>query len=102
MAPLSQYLPVALSVLHGVSAFQIPLFSALQKQNPVIPSPKTPVTTEALQALISPDNLQRRAEELFEIAKLAVDEYGHPTRVIGSKGMFSSFRALRPPTGCGH
>jgi aminopeptidase Y len=88
MARLS--LSVALLALQGASAFQIPLLSSLQKQIPVAAVAKTPVTTEALQALISSDNLLKRAEHLFEIAKLGVDEYGHPTRVIGSQGVFSS------------
>ncbi|KFY13813.1 hypothetical protein V492_03029 [Pseudogymnoascus sp. VKM F-4246] len=51
------------------------------------PTPPTiPVTSDALEQLINPDNLFKRAEQLLEIAKLSVEEYGHPTRVIGSKG----------------
>ncbi|KAL2167497.1 hypothetical protein VTG60DRAFT_1191 [Thermothelomyces hinnuleus] len=50
------------------------------------PNPKTLVTSEALQATISIDALFSRAKQLFKIAHLSEDEYGHPTRVIGSKG----------------
>jgi hypothetical protein len=44
------------------------------------------VTSEALQADISKDALLLRAKHLYEIAKLSLDEYNRPTRVIGSKG----------------
>lgn len=48
------------------------------------------IDTEALQALIKPEHLMSRAKELYEIAKLGEKEFGHPTRVIGSKGTLSS------------
>ncbi|KAI1365606.1 peptidase family M28 [Xylaria arbuscula] len=44
------------------------------------------VDTEALQARIKIDSLQKRAEALYEIAKSSEEEFGHPTRVIGSEG----------------
>ena len=44
------------------------------------------VDTEALQASINAYNLEKRAYALYGIAKLGQDEYGHPTRVIGSAG----------------
>ncbi|KAJ2903966.1 peptidase family M28 [Zalerion maritima] len=44
------------------------------------------VDSEKLQSLIKGDNLLARAEKLYEISKLGEDEYGHPTRVIGSAG----------------
>lgn len=44
------------------------------------------VDTEKLQSLISAFQLEERANVLYEIAKKGEDEYGHPTRVIGSKG----------------
>jgi len=30
--------------------------------------------------------LKTHAEQLYKIAELSIDEYNHPTRVIGSKG----------------
>jgi hypothetical protein len=39
-----------------------------------------------LEALIKPENLLARAEELFAIAQTSEPELGHPTRVIGSAG----------------
>ena len=44
------------------------------------------VDTEKLQATIYPDALRDRAEILNNIAKGSIEEHGHPTRVIGSKG----------------
>jgi aminopeptidase Y len=46
------------------------------------------VTSEGLQGDISKDALLARAKRLYEIAELSVDDYNHPTRVIGSKGSF--------------
>lgn len=93
MRPLLLPLPVALSLLGCADALQIPFLSVPDKhhgeQNIIsTPAPTKPVISKELQQLINPDNLFRRAEELFEIAKLSIDEYGHPTRVIGSKGAF--------------
>lgn len=44
------------------------------------------VDSEELQAKISQDKLLARAKELYKIAELSLDEYNHPTRVIGSDG----------------
>lgn len=98
MPSLFVTLPVALSVLRGAFASQIPFLSAQDGHKSIISAPKTPVTSDALQGLIDPDNLLRRAEQLLEIAKLGTDEYGHPTRVIGSKGTCSSFSPPLPGT----
>lgn len=46
------------------------------------------VTSEALQATIQAGELYKRAEHLFQVANLSMDEYNHPTRVIGSAGRF--------------
>lgn len=48
------------------------------------------VDTEKLQASITGENLVKRAKDLFKVAQLSEDEYNHPTRVIGSQGMFNS------------
>lgn len=44
------------------------------------------VDSEKLQSLITADALRARAEILYNISQSSVKEYGHPTRVIGSKG----------------
>lgn len=44
------------------------------------------VDSEKLQDRISSFALQERAETLYSIAKKGEEEYGHPTRVIGSQG----------------
>ncbi|KAI1641208.1 peptidase family M28 [Biscogniauxia mediterranea] len=44
------------------------------------------VSSEELQASISSESLMKRAKELYGIAELAQEQYGHPTRVIGSAG----------------
>lgn len=49
-------------------------------------SKKSLVDSETLQDLVNVKNLKKRAEKLYEIAKLSESEYNHPTRVIGSKG----------------
>lgn len=47
---------------------------------------KPVVSSQALQDAIDIKALEKRAEKLYELAKLSEDDYGHPTRVIGSKG----------------
>lgn len=44
------------------------------------------VETEKLQSKISASDLNSTAIDLFDIAHSSVEEYGHPTRVIGSEG----------------
>ena len=44
------------------------------------------VDSKGLQDTIKAENLKARAEKLFEAAQLSEEEYGHPTRVIGSAG----------------
>ncbi|KAI8629080.1 aminopeptidase [Xylariaceae sp. FL1651] len=44
------------------------------------------VDTELLQASFSKESLLRRANDLYYIAKSSEEEFGHPTRVIGSEG----------------
>ncbi|KAI1440871.1 Zn-dependent exopeptidase [Annulohypoxylon stygium] len=68
------------------SDLQKPLIS---QQRPVIADngfAKSLVDTDKLQDSIKIDNLLDRAKDLFEIARLSEPEFGHPTRVIGSKG----------------
>ncbi|KAI1268827.1 hypothetical protein F5Y18DRAFT_372659 [Xylariaceae sp. FL1019] len=58
---------------------QLPLFTDKTASKPLI-------DTDELQASISIDSLLKRANDLYEIATVSEDQYGHPTRVIGSKG----------------
>ncbi|KAH3680709.1 hypothetical protein WICPIJ_008145 [Wickerhamomyces pijperi] len=44
------------------------------------------VDTDDLQNLITLEDLNSTAIDLYHIAELSLGEYGHPTRVIGSKG----------------
>ena len=87
---------VAATALSGVSAIQFP---QVPLQGPKLPSTWTPwssnneelssrplVDTKALQDSIKAENLESRAKEFYNIAKLSEDEYNHPTRVIGSDG----------------
>lgn len=55
-------------------------------QNP-LGNPKTKVVdSQKLQDLVRIDNLSKRADELYAIAKLSEAEFNRPTRVIGSQG----------------
>ncbi|KAI1467607.1 Zn-dependent exopeptidase [Daldinia caldariorum] len=67
------------------SEFQIPLVAQkpLGAGNALT---KPLVNTEDLQASIKIENLVERAKSLYSFAELSEPEYGHPTRVIGSKG----------------
>lgn len=76
------------------SDLQKPLIS---QQRPVIADngfAKSLVDTDKLQDSIKIDNLLDRAKDLFEIARLSEPEFGHPTRVIGSKGRRTPFFLL--------
>ncbi|KAG9232150.1 hypothetical protein BJ875DRAFT_467678 [Amylocarpus encephaloides] len=76
---------VLLSSLAAVSAVQQPL-QPPNHEAPIRTSPQPLVDSEKLQAHIHADNLLKRAKELYKIAQLGVEEYHHPTRVIGSNG----------------
>jgi len=81
-----------LSAVAAVTALdQHPLGGALRPgTNPqVILKPKKLVNSSALESHITEENLLKRANKLYKIAELGIDEYNHPTRVIGSKGMGS-------------
>ncbi|GAB0134702.1 hypothetical protein EsDP_00003062 [Epichloe bromicola] len=53
------------------------------------------VNTEGLQDRIKIGGLWKRAEKLYEIAKKGEEEYGHPTRVTGSKGHLATIDYIR-------
>ncbi|POR32457.1 Peptide hydrolase [Tolypocladium paradoxum] len=81
-----------------VSALQIPLQLPFQLPGKTSGGPSADallVTSEALEERVSIENLQKRAEALYEIARLSTDEHGHPTRVIGSRGHLSTIDYIK-------
>src|SRR5207248_192923 len=88
-------LAVALALLGGVSAMQLPLVQTSEPQIPVAVGEKELVSSSSLQGRIDAENLLKRAKTLYSIAELGIDEYNHPTRVIGSKGTAINIRCLR-------
>lgn len=79
-----QILPLlALAALAGA----VPTQDILRESSSQVPlTSKDTVSSEAIQKLITAAGLKKRAEDLYEIAKKSLDEYNHPTRVIGSEG----------------
>lgn len=55
---------------------------------------KPAVDTEKLQALVTEEGLKERAEKLYSIAEKSIKKYGHPTRVIGSKGHWATIHYI--------
>ncbi|KAG6038590.1 hypothetical protein E4U41_004012 [Claviceps citrina] len=53
------------------------------------------INTDELQDRIKIGNLWKRAEKLYELAKLGEDEHGHPTRVIGSRGHLATIDYIK-------
>ncbi|KAK2608826.1 Aminopeptidase Y [Conoideocrella luteorostrata] len=53
------------------------------------------VNSVSLQERVKIGNLWKRAEKLYEIAKKGEEEYGHPTRVIGSKGHLATIEYIK-------
>lgn len=93
IANMSRILPfVALSALASASVLQQPLQQVSESQ--ALINSKPTISSEKLQDLIKTENLKERSKELYKIAELSMDEYNHPTRVIGSPGKLQS--ALRP------
>ncbi|KAL4778011.1 hypothetical protein BJX76DRAFT_178844 [Aspergillus varians] len=76
---------ISLGLIGGIAALNIPFPQALE-QLPLRDTQKNIVSTEALQADIHVSNLLDRAKILYSLAERGIDEYNHPTRVIGSKG----------------
>lgn len=94
MARLS--LLAALALTGTSSALQIPLQLPFQSPWSSEPESVTPphdeikdlplVDSETLQAQIHKFPLERRSQLFYSFAQQGEEEYGHPTRVIGSKG----------------
>ncbi|KAH9886796.1 Zn-dependent exopeptidase [Xylariomycetidae sp. FL2044] len=76
-----------LSFLAAVAAFG-GLTSATQKPLGEADTSRSKplVNSEKLQSSILVENLLERAHQLYSIAELGQEQYGHPTRVIGSAG----------------
>ena len=77
------------------SALQLPLINTAANVDSQAPSTTTNgrkalANDGSLESLITKEKLLKRANDLYDIAKLSIDEYGHPTRVIGSKGKQAS------------
>lgn len=81
---------VALSSLAAASIPQQPLVYSSNAEAPLISSSKQLVSSDALESHITKENLLKRAKELEAIAQEGINEYNHPTRVIGSKGKLLS------------
>jgi aminopeptidase Y len=79
----SSLLLLSLSSLAVVSAVLLPPKAYQQ----ALINKKPLVTSEGIQSHVSPKRLLKSAEDLFELAELSIEEYAHPTRVIGSLGM---------------
>jgi len=78
---------VALSSLAGASIIpQQPLAGSSNPEAPLISDSKELVSSSALEAHITKENLLKRAKQLYKIAEEGAPEYNHPTRVIGSQG----------------
>lgn len=93
---MSSLLLSALSCLSVVSAAQIPLGPSSGLQHAIGHSGKELVRSAALQKDIDAQNLLLRAEHLYKIAELGMEEHNHPTRVIGSEGKIPSCCTVRP------
>lgn len=77
---------VSLGLIGGISALGIPLPETLEQQTLAGDVQKELVSSSGLQDQIHVSNLLDRAKTLYSIAERGIDEYNHPTRVIGSKG----------------
>ncbi|KAI1271957.1 peptidase family M28 [Xylaria sp. FL0933] len=77
-----------IATIAAVSAqLQKPLISPSDDDREIYQAGTKPlIDTELLQARISTDSLSKRAEVLYDIAKSSEEQFGHPTRVIGSEG----------------
>ncbi|KAM4057261.1 peptidase family M28 domain-containing protein [Hirsutella rhossiliensis] len=88
--------PIRLALFGAVtSAAQIPLQRPLQQQPLPSADSLAPLDSERLQHRIRIENLRHRAEALYDIARRSEDDWGHPTRVIGSPGHLGTLDYIR-------
>lgn len=81
-------LTAALACVGAAVAGQIPLYQSATPQAVGSTLERPLISSSALQGDIDAKHLLVRAKQLSKIADLGIDEYNHPTRVIGSKGMW--------------
>lgn len=98
-------LTASLAIVSAVNALPLNPFNSFQI--PIIFGSKDEVSasqwyydlpvieSEALQELVTKEALKSRAEDLFSIAERSIPEFGHPTRVIGSKGHWGSLDYIK-------
>lgn len=82
---------------NGVPSWTSPWSSAPKADHAPVhgDSSKLPlIDSETLQDRITAEALEQRAQVLYDIAKKGTEEYGHPTRVIGSEGKWRSAQLL--------
>lgn len=73
----------------------VPILAGSNAQNfPWPPWGKPMVDTEKLQESITAEALKERAETLYNISQASIDQYGHPTRVIGSPGHWGTINYI--------
>ncbi|RVD86420.1 uncharacterized protein DFL_004695 [Arthrobotrys flagrans] len=87
----SALLPLGLLVSSVLSSPTFPQQQPLGQNDDLsaairIHSKKPAVDAESLAATIETENLLKRAKDLYTIAKISELDFGHPTRVIGSRG----------------
>lgn len=78
---------VAPLFIAGASALPVEWFSLVKQAQPaLIGGAKPIVSSQEIQQHFSKEALEQRANELYDIAEKSEDQFGHPTRVIGSAG----------------
>ncbi|PHH85026.1 hypothetical protein CDD83_1025 [Cordyceps sp. RAO-2017] len=87
-------LRLALAGAAAASALQVPLQAPAPSEVPLVDS-------KSLQARIEIERLQERADRLYRIAKVSEqdDNWGRPTRVIGSLGHVGTLDYIRTTLG---
>jgi hypothetical protein len=93
---------IAAASLARASIIQQPLIKPSEQALIGSYDSKPLVSSEALEAQMTKGNLEKRAKELFKIAEEGIEEYNHPTRVIGSKGKHWSSHSWHPSSANTH
>jgi aminopeptidase Y len=76
---------VSIPALVIAAVIQQPLHDS-HHQASLISNSKELVNSNTLEAHITKESLLKRAKALSKIADEGIQEYNHPTRVVGSKG----------------
>ncbi|GMM38907.1 aminopeptidase Y [Saccharomycopsis crataegensis] len=92
---VDSYFKSSQSVLAGsIQSTLDDIASISQKQQHVDISKLPPLDSEELQSLINPEDLEYHANVLYNLSKTSIDEFGNPTRVIGSSGHFATINHI--------